>query len=532
MPTTKIEPNEARIPFLSDKMSFVTGLDPVGLQNPSSRAYTYLLKGLNVVSSRIRNYGFYCWLLKEYTKRVNSKDPDQQKEFIRRAEYIIALSSVANGVEGVNGRQFALKSLAIDQNEYLLTDGIYNDQGTTANTYWAFPFGVFGQYYLGSMRQIRLIEEVAEEDGKALSIYRTSKSSDNLKTSGESLAEAFAQNISEWKRDLLLKCIDNNLITTTQLSKLFPEFNMFQIPDGTQEQSYLIDLLFGQDDPIVMEEDQMSYYRRNTFLHVLQFSKQNPNNLEEHAFTRMAYLNKGQYKDQKDDTLFGWYYYQFNEYFRLASTSFLNGILHELEGYQSWAYLPEFLDIITDDIIEELSDRYGKSEVTSISGLEKLDFENERVVCDRMLQNEGIDALIDAVELLVKLYQENSNQIKSLLEYVETRHINSDYDVLSFYHLDFPRLSGQTTKDFLKSFLLHHVIYRHQNVAYRKMVGNQSTQKFIIEDNYIRHISNFAPAYTASRVGTVIGFMKDLHLIDQNDSLTTKAHELLKNSSI
>ncbi len=528
MPTTKIEVNEARVPFLSDKMSFVTGLDPVGLQNPSSRAYTYLLKGLNVVSSRIRNYGLYCWLLKEYSKRVKSKDPNDQKDFIRKAEYIIALSSVSNGVEGVNGSQFALKSLALDQSEYQLTDGIYNESGTTANTYWAFPFGIFGQYYLGSMRQIRLIEEVADETGTALKIYRVTKKSEQLTTSGEDLAEAFAENIPEEKLDLLLSCIDSNVVAERQLKLLFPDFNAFMIRDGSKEQNELINLLFGQDDPVTIEDNQKSYYRRSTFLHVLEFCQNNPGDLQEHAFTRMAYYTKGNYGGNYSDTLYGWYYYQFNEYFRLASTAFLNGILHVLECYKNWAYLPDLMNSITNDILAEFFQKYDQLEVADVSEIFKIAFENEQTICDEMLKKEGVESMVDATALLVKLYQENANQIESLIHYVEYRGISSDYDVLSFYKHDFPRFKNLAIIEFLKSFLLHHVIYRHQNVAYRKMVGIQSTQKFILEDNYIRHISNFGPAYTASRIGTVIGFMKDLHLINEKDQLSKKAEELLK----
>ena len=92
MPTNIIDKNEARVPFLGDRMSFVTGLDPLGLQNPSLQAYAYLLPGLNNVTSRIRNYSFYCWLLAEYARIIQSTDPKEQKKFIRRAEYIIAYS--------------------------------------------------------------------------------------------------------------------------------------------------------------------------------------------------------------------------------------------------------------------------------------------------------------------------------------------------------------------------------------------------------------------------------------------------------
>jgi len=66
MTTKVIDNNEARVPFFGARLSFISGLDPLGLQNPSSQAYSYLLPGLNNVTSQLRSYSFYCWLLDEY----------------------------------------------------------------------------------------------------------------------------------------------------------------------------------------------------------------------------------------------------------------------------------------------------------------------------------------------------------------------------------------------------------------------------------------------------------------------------------
>ncbi len=57
-----IKPNESIAPFFSERMTFIRGLDPLGLQNTSDATFTLLLPGLNNVTGRIRYYSFYCWL--------------------------------------------------------------------------------------------------------------------------------------------------------------------------------------------------------------------------------------------------------------------------------------------------------------------------------------------------------------------------------------------------------------------------------------------------------------------------------------
>ena len=71
-------------PFLSKKLSFVRGLDPLGLSNTSDATFSMLLPGLNNVTGRIRYYSFYCWLLSQYEQLEVKKE---QRFFIRKAEY-------------------------------------------------------------------------------------------------------------------------------------------------------------------------------------------------------------------------------------------------------------------------------------------------------------------------------------------------------------------------------------------------------------------------------------------------------------
>src|SRR5690554_2802125 len=141
MATKILEKNQARVPFLGDKMNFIHGLDPLRLQNPSVQMYSFLQPGLNNVTNRLRYYSFYCWLLSEYAKQIQSTSPAEQKRFVRRAEYIIALASVNAKIQGIPGSIYATRRIEEALPEYKLQDGTYNPDGSTDRTYWKYPFG-------------------------------------------------------------------------------------------------------------------------------------------------------------------------------------------------------------------------------------------------------------------------------------------------------------------------------------------------------------------------------------------------------
>lgn len=59
-------------PFWAENSGFMTGRDPLGIQNSSISLYAALLPGMTNLTLRIRYYGLYCWLLKEYYERKPS----------------------------------------------------------------------------------------------------------------------------------------------------------------------------------------------------------------------------------------------------------------------------------------------------------------------------------------------------------------------------------------------------------------------------------------------------------------------------
>jgi hypothetical protein len=336
MATKIIDYNEARVPFFGDKISFVTGLDPLSLQNPSSQAYSYLLPGLNNVTSLIRNYSFYCWLLQEYAKIIVSADPKEQKIFVRRAEYIIALLSVHAEIPSISGTNY-VNRLPESLKEFDLQSGTYNTDGSTENTYWQYSFGIFGQYYIGSLRQIGLIEEPVNVNGEPLGIYRRTPQKEEVKVSGGDLAEAFEASINPKNRTTFFNCIKNGKIRINELEELASDFNLRDIKK--QEHELLIQLLLDKDEPSKVTEVSISM-RKETLIHILKFIKNNKETFDQRKFTMHTYDLKGKDKNGIDDCLTGWYYYQLNEYYQVANTAIFNGCLDYLQELSGPGWLP------------------------------------------------------------------------------------------------------------------------------------------------------------------------------------------------
>jgi len=516
--TYVIDDNEARLPFLGDKMSFVTGLDPLGLQNPSGQMYSYLLSGLNNVTAHIRNYSFYCWLLDEYAKRIQSTDPTEQKTFIRKAEYILALVAYHAEVEGVSGSLFVKRQMDKGIDQFELAKGIYNKEGKTDKTYWQYSFGVFGQYYVGSLRQIGLIDEPKDVEGETLGIYRRTGEGDELNVSGEDLSKAFEKNITEKGKQLFFKCMESGRVSIPELEFLQDDFILTRMDVSSDEAELLFQLLVDADQP-PLHLEQPTHWRKLSIERVLEFVK-DADPVNERLFTMEAYDAKGLRNNEPDDTLTGWYFYQLNEYWQFACTGIFNGLMNLLqeEAGSNWKSVDELVQIATD---------HCASKLVNTPFFYLIVDESERDIYEIIRKANFNERIVKGFELLSKLYQENKQHLDRLKIYIEERQIGSDYDAVHFLQ----RLENQEDVllvDFISSFLKNNIINRHRYVAYRKMGGgSQSTQKFMLENGYIRKIGNFEPGFTGPRLGNLMRFLEVLGYIDEDWKLSERGLKYL-----
>jgi hypothetical protein len=472
-----IRNNQSLVPFFGERLSFIRGLDPLGLQNASDSTFSMLLPGLNNVTGRIRYYSFYCWLLDEYSKRIGSTNPEDQKVFIRRAEYIIALSSqfYEGDASGIPGSNYASKEINFHKIEvHNLQEGTFKPDGSTAETYWNYSFGAFGQYYLGSLRDIGIVNN-REQVGN---IYVRTNSQIEGVISGEMLANAFDENISIEIKSLFFECIKKGFINESQLKSILTELNLTKVPANTTEHDLLIKLLLQKDYPLRIEEER-STFRKQTLGHLLTYLKTNEDHFNDRIFVYHAYNEKGLVNEMRDESLMGWYYYQFNEFWHFSNTSMFNGILSHLENITgpNWYPLANLLTEITNEIINGYVEagllKDDKSKLESL--LERLD-SNEYTYLSLSSESNGISKVSNAFLLMFSQYLNNIEELIDLKEYSENNDLTKDGEGSSYFINQFKSKVSNTAKEFIFEYLYKNIIYRHQYVAFRKIRGgSQST---------------------------------------------------------
>lgn len=526
-----IKNNQSLVPFFGERLSFIKGLDPLGLQNTSDATFSMLLPGLNNVTDRIRYYSFYCWLLDQYSKQNGNTNPKNQQQFIRRAEYIIALASsyLEGDATSIPGSSYASRQITNDSSTvHNLQAGTFQANGSTTDTYWKYHLGAFGQYYLGSLSDIGLVSRRDKTTG----IYVRSNNRANEFISGEALAEAFEANIDARIKTLFFDCLNKGEISEGQLVALTPYFNLTQVPSGTDEQKLLLSILLQKDYPLRIEEEP-SIHRSTTIKYLIKYVKDFVKVLNERSFIYHCYSNKGRISNESNNTTIGWYYYQFNEYWHYGNTAIFNGILTFLEDTvgPDWETLKSFLDLVTYEIVKDFKNQgLIKSEKDSLSSLLDTLEPDEQEFLEACRINYSIHRASNGFLLLFSQYLNQHSELMALKAYSENNGLGKDGEGTSYFITEFGTKMETTIEQFIFEYLYKHIIYRHQYVALRKMgSGVQSTQKFIIEGYHIRYLGNFEPGFTGPRIGNLIAYFKDLGVMNVDSTLTEEGISLLFN---
>lgn len=524
-----IRNNQSLVPFFGERLNFIRGLDPLGLQNTSDATFAMLLPGLNNVTGRIRYYSFYCWLLDEYSSTVGNTNPIELEKFIRRAEYIVALASLyydgdASSIPGslYASNQINKKSITVHN----LQAETYKSDGSTANTYWKYHSGAFGQYYLGSLRDIGIVSNRENQSG----IYVRTSSDGGKFISGENLAAAFDENIKPETKKLFFDCLNKGKITEAQLHSLLPDFNLTIVPPDSNEQKLLIQLLLQKDYPMQLEEEPRTH-RKETIIQFLNFLMQHTGDFSDRSFIYYCYDIKGLMNTKLDATLLGWYYYQFNEYWHYANTAILNGTLGYLQNTAgpNWQQLKPFLESVTKEVIKALQNQdliNSKNDTVEnlLNNLEPDEF-SFLTACSRA---DSIERITSAFLLIFSQFLNQNRELITLKAYSENNDLGKDGEGTTYLITEFTAKKQMPIGDFIFEYLYRHIIYRHQYVAFRKIRGGvQSTQKFIIEDHHIRYLGNFEPGFTGPRLGNLINFLKDLKVISSDNTITEQGRILL-----
>jgi hypothetical protein len=309
-------------------------------------------------------------------------------------------------------------------------------------------------------------------------------------------------------------------ISKTQLEDLQEDFILTKIEKESEEADLLFQLLTDIDEP-TLKIEQPSAWRKQTLLRVLDFAK-SADQVDDRHFTMYAYDQKGLHQDALDDTITGWYFYQLNEYWQFACTAIFNGLLNFLENEEgpNWMSVNDLVEKATTKSVERLNDENIFSAIT----IE----ETEREIYGIIRKANFEDRIYWGFKLVLKLFKENKNQLQTLKLYIEQRGIDGENDAVHYF-INSSDSFDDSPQDFISQFIRHNIINRHRFVAYRKMgSGAQSTQKFMLENGYIRKIDNFEPGFTGPRLGNLLRFLHVLGYINDEWKVTDKGVHVLK----
>lgn len=505
-------------PFLADHPNFSQGLNLLGYKGVCETIYTTLLPGLNAVSSRIRYYSFYCWLLNEFGAFEQKKTEPTYLSFLRKSEYLLALIHAqmngGTGVLGVPGIDYAIRELEKGQEIISLTAGIYKPDGkTTEGTYWKYRGGILAQYYLAMLSDDMGILEAMDGNER---IRNISHSGANF-ISGEELATAFAKNVGETAATLFLNTVRNETVSRDTLQNLGQSFNMKLMSDS-EERDLLRSLLLQSDLP---RSGHASFLRKQTIKLFLQYmeSSSSSNNDESRGFSKYLY-ERYVYDGQNDICTIGWYLYWLNENWQYRLSEIFVYILDLLETKYELRWAP--IHSLSKELATEMVDAF------SIDGKTLGDFYN--AVKAQMISLPKGRICATAFYDLIQRVAENEGKDPDDSVYGGVFKITNNSGTFHRFMADFLNRLDEDLIAYLSEFIENRIIYRHYAESMRKWAagGGVATHKFMLENGCIRIIGTTYCSHTSPRIRTLQGFLLDLGLVQETGGLTEDGAKTLQ----
>ena len=542
----KIPSNGVWAPFLGDQGSIINGLDQLGLQGVPEATFQKLLHGLNNVTGRLRYYAFYCWLLDEYMAGIGgryaaegaSTDPVLQKRFIRTGEFIMAMIGQHPDLllTNIPGSTFAQNNWENSpEGPFDLGASIYNVNGGTEGSYWKYSSGAFGQYYLGSMRDMRLVQLRSDDHDVFL---RTIKDDDSTWVSGKELADAFASSIGKQAATKFLDAIRNESISKATLDELKGVFRPDVIPPSSAEHDLLSRLICQSDDPLHSNEEESSRLRASTIeLYISKFKETQDDSVEfwkepYRRFTALAYLQGAD--SQESEAWFGWYHYMFNELWQFACGALLSALLRALATeWRGMARKDEWIEKLASDIEQSLeASRVEVNDPLTLNGAiashgEQKEWTYVAQIANRTSSvSEVALAAVELILTLIKRNQDSFDRLKGFDDNIIHKAQESPIRKLEALKEEF---GERPIRFFLNHFLNRYIVLRHHQVAIRKMRGrSQSSQKFMFESGWVRYLNPTEPTFMGPRLPNLGHFLEDLGLLISIGQPTASAESWMK----
>ncbi|UFZ03056.1 hypothetical protein LQG66_27980 [Bradyrhizobium ontarionense] len=219
----------------------VGGLDHLAVQATCINIYGRLLPGITNVTDRARYYSFYPWLIWAFDKAGHREFNDNFVERFRRADCLFCLVSqrhadvCGDDADDHSAAMVGSDTLA-DVARALGADGVirlsdFSLREGAKKRYFANKLGGLGQYYLGVLRELSII------DGDATAGIRYTRQL------GSVIAEQMDCSVN---RALFMEAVDTDRVTAAELDALHG-FCPCQLCNNPGEQKILGELFFVRD---------------------------------------------------------------------------------------------------------------------------------------------------------------------------------------------------------------------------------------------------------------------------------------------
>ena len=519
------------LPFWGAVTSSKMGRDPLAVQNSSVVIYSNMVRGITNVTGRVRYNGFFCWLLTFIAERllVENKsevdNPKLQMLYIRRAELLLAYVMAYNfpKVLGVNGSIFAQRHIR-DDGPYLdLAKGA--DLENKPKVYWQNSYGVFGQYYIGVLSQLRLVY-LPDSSHRT---YRVTKS-------GRRLCEIFRKSLGDSGEEMFWHAISSGEIAKDEL-KMFTGLALHVVSSEEELQEYS-HIFCGYDSKDVMGNEL--HHRLNTMKMLLRYAEGKGATVDRRdfmlSFLKNNFLSGLDAGLEVSDEELSWFLYELNELTHAAYEAFhfavlytateepqpLDNVIGRLER--------EYKSCVSEEtpcvIGETLSVSKKSSSMDTVHKPRQTDGSecaDVYVLYERLnacYKEKTYGALIRVASLLLfALYKVVEKHIPMLMEYAQ----NENYDTgnqgfaptLLLRHVG----DGSVDCDWLfAEECIYCAINDHLRSSYSKSsVGQGVVHNYMVEDGLIWQLRLPEPIRTSPRLQNMLQYIEDMKWIERAD---------------
>ena len=517
----------------------IGGLDHLGVQAPGINIYGRLLPGITNVTDRARYYSFYPWLIWSFDRQGYRKYDDEFKERLRRADCLFTLIAMrhadvsgsdyedhAGAMVGSNTLGNVVKELNPDET---LTLSDYSLREGAKYRYFKNPLGGLGQYYLGVLRELKLL------DGDTSGGLRYTTQI------GKVIAEYTDKGFNG---SLFLNIVESDTVSIQQLDELSSACPC-QILNNHEEMEFLVDLFFVRGK----FSDPEALSRRHSLQSILHLSKllSQDDELSEPNFRACAYSNslpnnqEWPILDSLSQIRARWAVYARHELLSVATQglfyALLDGYEASVERFHDSVQLVEWFCALPE--IQEALDSIGAntrfSSFIETAGNQLPPLTNwsdpyheikqaERLVqlcrSDKSAENRR-EIVVAALLVLIALAQRFSAEDRAYGDLVFEELYFKDYPInlQRFQYHAVNTWSAMTARQVLHWLLQYWCIENHMRVALRKLrTQSQSTFRIRPSDRGFE-VTEIPPSvHTRPRFNQAVRILKDLGILEREDS--------------